>query len=177
MRIEKNNFRNFFKREISTKISRRRKRIIAAIFALFFNTPYRANIWSTSPPKKPKKKGKFEIALKFRVHGNTLHRRGKSDCKNPKPPPLPLSLLFFSCSCILTISQHTAFCQSSIAMENSEAHALGLRDRRPDALGNFRALPDDLICDILEYLTPRDVARLASVSRFFNPPPLFFFSL
>ncbi|TQE12648.1 hypothetical protein C1H46_001668 [Malus baccata] len=49
-------------------------------------------------------------------------------------------------------------------MENSEAHALGLTDRRPAALGNFRVLPDDLICDILEYLSPRDVARLACVS-------------
>ncbi|KAM1365809.1 hypothetical protein ACFX13_044784 [Malus domestica] len=49
-------------------------------------------------------------------------------------------------------------------MENSQAHALGLTDRRPAALGDFRVLPDDLICDILEYLPPRDVARLACVS-------------
>ncbi|XP_068312545.1 lysine-specific demethylase JMJ21-like [Pyrus communis] len=49
-------------------------------------------------------------------------------------------------------------------MENSQPHALGLTDRRPAALGDFRVLPDDLICDILEYLHHRDVARLACVS-------------
>ncbi|KAG9451442.1 hypothetical protein H6P81_011407 [Aristolochia fimbriata] len=38
------------------------------------------------------------------------------------------------------------------------------RDRRPDALGDLRVLPDELISVILEYLTARDVARLSCVS-------------
>ncbi|KAF3445888.1 hypothetical protein FNV43_RR11065 [Rhamnella rubrinervis] len=49
-------------------------------------------------------------------------------------------------------------------MNNSEAQSVGLRDRRPDALGDLRVLTDELICTLLEYLTPRDVARLACVS-------------
>ncbi|MBA0759727.1 hypothetical protein Gotri_022566, partial [Gossypium trilobum] len=58
-------------------------------------------------------------------------------------------------------------------MENShESQSLHLKDRRVDALGNFNLLPDELICAILDYLTPRDIARLACVSRF-----LFFFAL
>ncbi|KAG6705463.1 hypothetical protein I3842_07G180400 [Carya illinoinensis] len=49
-------------------------------------------------------------------------------------------------------------------MDNSQAQAFGPRDRRPDALGDLRVLPDETICAILEYLTPRDIARLACVS-------------
>ncbi|XAR62141.1 hypothetical protein NMG60_11016777 [Bertholletia excelsa] len=38
------------------------------------------------------------------------------------------------------------------------------KDRRPDALGDLRVLPDEIICAILVNLTPRDVARLSCVS-------------
>ncbi|XP_027364189.1 F-box protein At1g78280 isoform X2 [Abrus precatorius] len=38
------------------------------------------------------------------------------------------------------------------------------RDRRTEALGDLRALPDEILCAILERLTPRDAARLACVS-------------
>ncbi|XP_008804772.2 F-box protein At1g78280 [Phoenix dactylifera] len=38
------------------------------------------------------------------------------------------------------------------------------RDRRPDALGDLRVLPDDFLCAILELLSPPDLARLACVS-------------
>ncbi|XP_052202408.1 lysine-specific demethylase JMJ21 [Diospyros lotus] len=38
------------------------------------------------------------------------------------------------------------------------------RDRRPDALGDLRVFPDEIICAILTNLTPRDVARLSCVS-------------
>ncbi|GKV33666.1 hypothetical protein SLEP1_g42142 [Rubroshorea leprosula] len=48
-------------------------------------------------------------------------------------------------------------------MENS-GQSQTFRDRRPDALGDLKVLPDELICAILECLTPRDVARLACVS-------------
>ncbi|KAK9269878.1 hypothetical protein L1049_025451 [Liquidambar formosana] len=41
---------------------------------------------------------------------------------------------------------------------------LGLKDRRPDGLGDLRVLPDEIICAILDNLTARDVARLACVS-------------
>lgn len=93
---------------MSTKISRRRKRIIAAIFALFFNTPYSANIWSTSPPKKPKKKGKFEIALKFRVHGITAAQKTRYiDAASPiaKTQSPRLSLSLFSSFLAVAYSQ------------------------------------------------------------------------
>ncbi|KAG6510861.1 F-box protein At1g78280-like [Zingiber officinale] len=39
-----------------------------------------------------------------------------------------------------------------------------IRDRRPDALGDLRVLPDEIICDVLDLLTPRDLARLSCVS-------------
>ncbi|PON69898.1 F-box domain containing protein [Parasponia andersonii] len=45
-------------------------------------------------------------------------------------------------------------------MENSE----GPSDRRPAALGDLRVLPDELVCAVLEYLTPCDIARLSCVS-------------
>ncbi|KAI4307418.1 hypothetical protein L6164_030610 [Bauhinia variegata] len=38
------------------------------------------------------------------------------------------------------------------------------RDRRADALGDLRVLPDEILCGIFELLSPRDVARLACVS-------------
>lgn len=40
------------------------------------------------------------------------------------------------------------------------------RDRRPDALGDFNRLSDEIVCSILNLLSPRDVARLACASRF-----------
>ncbi|KAI3751617.1 hypothetical protein L2E82_22708 [Cichorium intybus] len=50
------------------------------------------------------------------------------------------------------------------------------RDRRPDALGDFLVLPDEIVCSILTYLSPRDVARLACASSvmyiFCNEEPL-----
>ncbi|ERN14745.1 F-box protein At1g78280 [Amborella trichopoda] len=50
------------------------------------------------------------------------------------------------------------------------------RDRRPDALGDLRVLPDELICSILDFLSLRDVARLSCVSSvmyiFCNEEPL-----
>ncbi|KAK6938138.1 F-box domain [Dillenia turbinata] len=42
---------------------------------------------------------------------------------------------------------------------------VGYRDRRADALGDLKVLPDELICAVLENLTCRDIARLACVSR------------
>ncbi|KAH1245212.1 F-box protein [Glycine soja] len=38
------------------------------------------------------------------------------------------------------------------------------RDRRADALGDLRVLPDEILCSILERLTPRDAARVSCVS-------------
>ncbi|PSR99866.1 F-box protein [Actinidia chinensis var. chinensis] len=38
------------------------------------------------------------------------------------------------------------------------------KDRRTDALGDLRVLPDEILCAVLVYLTPRDVARLSCVS-------------
>lgn len=40
------------------------------------------------------------------------------------------------------------------------------RDRRPDALGDFCVLPDELLCSILAALPPRTVGTLACVSRY-----------
>ncbi|EOY30600.1 Transferases, transferring glycosyl groups, putative isoform 1 [Theobroma cacao] len=52
-------------------------------------------------------------------------------------------------------------------MENSQrSHTFPLEDRRADALGNLKSLPDELICTILDYVTPRDIARLACVISF-----------
>ncbi|XP_030947080.1 F-box protein At1g78280 isoform X1 [Quercus lobata] len=49
-------------------------------------------------------------------------------------------------------------------MDEPHAQSLGPRDRRTDALGDLSVLPDETVCVILEYLTPRDVARFACVS-------------
>uniref|UniRef100_A0A1D1Z0D8 F-box protein At1g78280 n=1 Tax=Anthurium amnicola TaxID=1678845 RepID=A0A1D1Z0D8_9ARAE len=38
------------------------------------------------------------------------------------------------------------------------------RDRRPEALGDLRVLPDELFCPILDRLSPRDLGRLSCVS-------------
>lgn len=52
-------------------------------------------------------------------------------------------------------------------MENSTVQSAGGPiDRRADALGDLRLLPDEILCAIVEQLTPRDVARLACVSRY-----------
>ncbi|GFP93353.1 F-box protein at1g78280 [Phtheirospermum japonicum] len=39
-----------------------------------------------------------------------------------------------------------------------------VKDRRTDALGDLRVLPDEILCTILTGLTPRDVGRLSCVS-------------
>ncbi|KAF9612080.1 hypothetical protein IFM89_037999 [Coptis chinensis] len=38
------------------------------------------------------------------------------------------------------------------------------KDRRPEALGDLQLLPDEIICSVLELLTPRDVACVSCVS-------------
>ncbi|KAJ0085666.1 hypothetical protein Patl1_08559 [Pistacia atlantica] len=65
------------------------------------------------------------------------------------------------------------------SMENSDnnnGNGVATKDRRPDALGNLKVLPDELICYILENLAPRDVGRLTCVSSvmyiFCNEEPL-----
>ncbi|XVF64806.1 hypothetical protein PTKIN_Ptkin09bG0196300 [Pterospermum kingtungense] len=59
---------------------------------------------------------------------------------------------------------------------SNQSHNLPVKDRRVDALGNLNSLPDELICRILDYLAPRDIARLACVSSvmyiFCNEEPL-----
>ncbi|CAN0889949.1 Lysine-specific demethylase JMJ21 [Linum grandiflorum] len=61
-------------------------------------------------------------------------------------------------------------------MENPQAPVFAVKDRRSDALGDLRVIPDELIASILELLTPRDVANLACVSSvmyiFCNEEPL-----
>ncbi|KAG0565056.1 hypothetical protein KC19_8G160000 [Ceratodon purpureus] len=51
-----------------------------------------------------------------------------------------------------------------------------VRDRRPEALGAFRVLPDELVCSIIAALPPRTVGTLACVSSVFyilcNEEPL-----
>ncbi|XP_043689976.1 F-box protein At1g78280-like [Telopea speciosissima] len=49
-------------------------------------------------------------------------------------------------------------------MEGTQSQVMEVKDRRTVALGELRILPDEIICAILENLTPRDVARLACVS-------------
>ncbi|KAL5844348.1 hypothetical protein ACOSQ4_010306 [Xanthoceras sorbifolium] len=60
-------------------------------------------------------------------------------------------------------------------MESSQGEFV-MRDRRPDALGDFKVLPDEIICSILDFLAPRDLGRLACVSSvmyiFCNEEPL-----
>jgi hypothetical protein len=51
-------------------------------------------------------------------------------------------------------------------MEISQVEVLEIKDRRVEGLGILQVLPDELICSILDNLTPRDVARFACVSRF-----------
>ncbi|XP_056173234.1 lysine-specific demethylase JMJ21 isoform X2 [Syzygium oleosum] len=51
------------------------------------------------------------------------------------------------------------------SMENPpQAPPFGFGDRRPGALGDLCVLPDEVICSILDYLSPSDVARLSCVS-------------
>lgn len=52
------------------------------------------------------------------------------------------------------------------SMEISQVEVLEIKDRRAEGLGNLQVLPDELICSILDNLTPRDVVRFACVSRF-----------
>ncbi|PPD81517.1 hypothetical protein GOBAR_DD21550 [Gossypium barbadense] len=46
-----------------------------------------------------------------------------------------------------------------------QSHTFPIRDRRADSLGDFKYIPDEIICTILDCLTPLDLARLACVSR------------
>ena len=50
-------------------------------------------------------------------------------------------------------------------MEIDGGKLMVVNDRRPEALGNLRVLPDEILCDIISLLSPRDVAQLACVSR------------
>ncbi|XP_012447951.1 lysine-specific demethylase JMJ21 [Gossypium raimondii] len=47
-----------------------------------------------------------------------------------------------------------------------QSHTFPIRDRRADSLGDFKYIPDEIICTILDCLTPLDLARLACVSSF-----------
>ncbi|KAH1065366.1 hypothetical protein J1N35_030353 [Gossypium stocksii] len=47
-----------------------------------------------------------------------------------------------------------------------QSHTFPIRDRRADSLGDFKYIPDEIICSILDCLTPLDLARLACVSSF-----------
>lgn len=49
-------------------------------------------------------------------------------------------------------------------MENNGGK-MAVVDRRIEALGNLRVLPDEVICEIISSLSPPDVARLSCVSR------------
>ncbi|MQL99139.1 hypothetical protein Taro_031856 [Colocasia esculenta] len=49
-------------------------------------------------------------------------------------------------------------------MENQQEEYQQRRDRRPEALGDLRLLPDELLCAIIDRLAPGDVGRLACVS-------------
>ncbi|KAF6170322.1 hypothetical protein GIB67_043012 [Kingdonia uniflora] len=49
-------------------------------------------------------------------------------------------------------------------MEISQSSQIEPKYRRPDALGELRVLPDELICSIMETLSPNDIARLSCVS-------------
>lgn len=53
----------------------------------------------------------------------------------------------------------------SMEMNHSSQLQSVAKDRRLDALGDLRIIPDEILCAILVYLTPRDVARLSCVSR------------
>lgn len=57
-----------------------------------------------------------------------------------------------------------------------QSHTFPIRDRRADSLGDFKYIPDEIICTILDCLTPLDLARLACVSRFFLWLSVLFFS-
>lgn len=39
------------------------------------------------------------------------------------------------------------------------------KDRRLEALGDLRVLPDEILCAIFTFLSPHDVGRLSCVSR------------
>ncbi|KAL5992533.1 hypothetical protein ACLOJK_013452 [Asimina triloba] len=54
----------------------------------------------------------------------------------------------------------TLACSTFAAMEVLQFQG---KDRRHDALGDLRVLPDEILCVIPEYLTPRDIARLSTV--------------
>ncbi|KAM7516848.1 hypothetical protein LguiA_006431 [Lonicera macranthoides] len=61
-------------------------------------------------------------------------------------------------------------------MNNSSQLQSVTKDRRLEALGDLRIIPDEILCAILVYLTPRDIARLSCVSSvmyiFCNEEPL-----
>ncbi|KAL0432686.1 UNVERIFIED_CONTAM: F-box protein [Sesamum latifolium] len=59
---------------------------------------------------------------------------------------------------------HSGVSNSNGELQSGTSAAF-MKDRRADALGDLRVLPDEILCNILTTLTPRDVARLSCVSR------------
>jgi len=51
---------------------------------------------------------------------------------------------------------------------NGQQMQMAVKDRRPGALGDLSVLPDEVICRILSLLSPRDVARISCVSRYYD---------
>ncbi|KAL6578361.1 hypothetical protein OROMI_010689 [Orobanche minor] len=62
------------------------------------------------------------------------------------------------------VSMESDFVDSSNGQWSPVRDYAVVKDRRMDALGDLRVLPDEILCTILTRLTPRDVGRLSCVS-------------